>query len=120
MKKILIRSLFALVATASVSVAHAGCETSFTINLQTFGEGVNVELRAGSPGKSRVVKSSFSRGGQVAFYSLCPGSYFLAIGNDENVNVTPVRQFEDYVEYTSNITIQRGSGNVSKRSRGSL
>jgi len=102
------------------SSAHAACETSYTITLQTFGEGVRVELRNGSPGSSKLLNSSFSRGGQVAFYQLCPGSYFLAIGNDESVSVTPVRYFEDYAQYSSAITIQKGSGNVSKRSRNSL
>lgn len=102
------------------AAAYAGCETTYNINLQTFGEGVQVELRTGTPGNSKVVKSSFSSGGRVGFYSLCPGNYFVAIGNNESVSVTPVRYFEDYAEYTSSITVQRGSGNVSKRSRSSL
>ena len=79
-----------------------------------------VELRSGSPGRSKLVATRTSRGGQVGFGSLCAGLYFLAIGNDGHVNVTPVRQFEDYHSYSSRITLQRGFGNVSKQSRKSL
>ncbi len=88
--------------------------------LQTFGENVNVELRRGTPGKSRPVTSQRSRGGHVGFSDLCPGSYFLAIGNEDYVSVTPTRQFEMDHVYSSRITMQRGSGNVSKQSRKSL
>ena len=48
------------------------------------------------------------------------GTVFLAIGDDESVSVTPVRNFEDNYTYTSNIKITTGSGNVSRRSRDSL
>jgi hypothetical protein len=102
------------------SAAQAQCETDYIVNLRTFGEGVKVELRFGSPGNSKVVASRYSSGGQVAFRQLCSGNYFLAIGNEESVSVTPVRFFEDQAEYTSTITFQRGSGNVAKRPRGSL
>lgn len=96
------------------------CNIEFNITLETFGEGVLVELRSGAPGRSRVVKSTKSSGGNVSFSSLCPGSYFLAIGNDESVSVTPVRNFEDNVVYSSRITMQRGTGNVGRQSRKSL
>lgn len=102
------------------SALSFACSTEFTINLETFGEGVTVELRKGVPGNSRVLKTQRSNGGTVYFNGLCPGSYFLAIGNSETVNVTPVRQFEDLASYTSNIRMQRGSGNVAKKSRSSL
>ena len=108
----------------AVLLAHSAfalaCSTEFTINLETFGEGVTVELRKGAPGNSKIIKTQRSSGGKVYFGSLCPGSYFLAIGNAETVSVTPVRQFEDYASYTSNIRMQRGSGNVSKKSRSTL
>ncbi len=103
-----------------LSFSAIACNISFTIELQTFGENVTVELRSGSPGKSRPVKSQRSQGGQVGFYSLCPGNYFLAIGNDDNVSVTPVRNFVENVSYSSRITMQRGAGNVSKQSRKNL
>ena len=96
------------------------CSTDYTIHLETFGEGVLVELRSGQPGHSRVVQATRSNGGTVYFASLCPGSYFVAIGNDDSVSVTPTRFFQDSARYTSRITMQRGSGNVSRQSRKSL
>lgn len=97
-----------------------GCDVSYNVSLQTFGEGVTVELRKGTPGNSRVVNSSQSYGGNVRFGNLCPGSYFLAIGNGESVSVTPVRQFESGIDYSSTLTMQRGAGNVSTRRKGDL
>ena len=98
----------------------SACNIEYDIELQTFGEHVSVELRSGAPGASRVVKTQTSQGGRVSFSSLCPGSYFVAIGNDDYVSVTPVRQFSSDREYTSQLTLQRGSGNVSKQSRKTL
>jgi hypothetical protein len=100
--------------------AAYACNIEFNITLQTFGEGVLVELRSGSPGRSKVVRSTKSSGGNVSFSSLCPGSYFLAIGNNESVSVTPVRYFEEDVAYSSRITMQSGTGNVGRQSRKSL
>jgi len=105
--------------TVGSSLSHA-CDAEFNITLQTFGEGVLVELRSSEPGKSRVVKSARSSGGLVQFAPLCSGSYFLAIGDDQSVSVTPVRHFENGVAYSSRITLQRGAGNVSHKSRNSL
>ncbi len=96
------------------------CSTEYSIQLETFGEGVLVELRSGTPGNSRVVRSARSTGGTVRFSPLCPNSYFLAIGNDDSVSVTQTRYFEDGASYSSRITVQRGSGNVSTKSRKSL
>ena len=113
------RLFFGAVLMANSAFALA-CSIDFTITLDTFGEGVTVELRNGVPGNSKVVKTQRSSGGTVYFGGLCSGSYFLAIGNSDTVNVTPVRQFEDFASYTSSIKMQRGSGNVSKKSRSSL
>lgn len=112
----------AFVATVALwgSGQAMACSTQFKITLETFGEGVLVELRGGVPGRSRVLSATRSYGGAVNFHSLCAGSYFLAIGNDESVSVTPTRQFADQMIYTSRITFQRGSGNVSSQSRKSL
>lgn len=96
------------------------CNIYFKIELQTFGENVNVELRAGTPGSSKPSSSRQSAGGQVSFSNLCPGSYFLAIGNDDYVRVTPVMSFEEGGSYTSRITTQRGSGNMSRQSKKTL
>jgi hypothetical protein len=109
-----------LIVCMTMSIAASACNIDFNIDLQTFGENVSVELRSGSPGRSKPVRNQRSQGGHVGFDHLCPGSYFLAIGNDDNVSVTPVRQFEIDHTYSSRITVQRGSGNVSKQSRKSL
>lgn len=110
--------MFASVMLLATSV-HA-CNIEFNITLETFGEGVLVELRQGVPGSSKVVRSTRSSGGHVAFSPLCPGNYFLAIGNDDYVSVTPGRNFQEDMIYNSKITVQRGSGNVSRQSRKSL
>lgn len=99
---------------------QATCNIRYNIDLQTFGENVAVELRSGVPGSSRIVSTQRSQGGMVSFNSLCPGSYFIAIGNDDYVSVTPVRQFSEGSAYTSKLTMQRGSGNVSSQQRKNL
>lgn len=99
---------------------EATCNIGYTIDLQTFGENVSVELRSGVPGASRIVSTQRSQGGSVSFNSLCPGSYFIAIGNDDSVSVTPVRQFSEGSVYTSKLVMQRGSGNVSRQQRKNL
>jgi hypothetical protein len=103
-----------------LSASAFACNASYTVHLQTFGEGVLVELRAGAPGASRVARSAQSTGGTVSFSDLCPGGYFLAIGNEESVSVGPVRFFENDHTYTSRIALQKGSGNLTRRSRKSL
>ena len=100
--------------------AASTCNIDYDIELQTFGEHLSVELRIGSPGSSRIVKTKSSQGGRVSFSSLCAGGYFVAIGNDDYVSVTPVRQFASDRSYSSQITLQRGSGNVSRQSRKTL
>jgi|GEM_PF-2819381 len=116
MNKFLISALLFLGMAGSV----AACNTQYNITLQTFGEGVLVELRSGSPGSSRVVQSRRSNGGAVNFGNLCPGNYFLAIGNDDSVNVTQTRYFESDAIYTGRIVMQRGIGNVLNKSRKNL
>ena len=100
--------------------SNSDCGIKFTIDLQTFGENVSVELRSGLPGSSRVVNTQWSQGGSVNFIGLCPGNYFVAIGNDDYVSVTPIRQFVSGTDYSSRLTMQRGSGNVSKQNRKNL
>jgi hypothetical protein len=116
MNKFLISTLLLFGMAGSATA----CNTQYNIKLQTFGEGVLVELRSGSPGNSQVVQFRRSNGGAVNFKNLCPGNYFLAIGNDDSVNVTQTRYFEADVIYTGSIVMQRGSGNVSNKSRKSL
>ncbi len=101
-------------------VSSPFCNINFNIDLETFGEGVTVELRAGVPGNSKVLSFKRSTGGHVGFSGLCPGQHFLAIGNEDSVSVTPTRVFESGRSYSSRLTLQRGAGNVSKRRRGEL
>ena len=112
---------FLIVASSMfVGATCLACTTTFNVTLETFGEGVTVELRAGAPGASKVVGTRASSGGQVQFQQLCSGTYFLAIGNGETVSVTPVRTFQNNATYSSRITVKRGSGNVTKRPKSSL
>lgn len=108
-------TIFALSSNIALA-CNIGCD----VHLNTFGAKVLVELRLGAPGNSSVVGVKRSSGGLVSFDGLCSGRYFLAIGDDESVSVTPVRNFEDNYTYTSNIKITTGSGNVLRRSRDSL
>ena len=116
MKKLIPVAFFSLVMNS----AAFACSAQYNITLETFGEGVLVELRSGSPGNSKVVRSARSTGGNVNFSGLCQGNYFLAIGNSESVSVTPVRFVQNGAVYTSRITMQRGSGKVSRQSRSGL
>jgi hypothetical protein len=104
----------------SVAPAAAACVTSLTVHLQTTGQGVTVELHHGVPGSSIIVASQDSSGGRVHFPDLCPGSYFMAIGNGDDVEVTPVHQFDDDMNYESTISYQRGAGNITHKSRKDL
>ena len=116
----LFKSLAAAVLLILMMASAVACEIEYTVNLETFGERVRVELRTGSPGRSRVVATKVSSGGRVYFPDLCSGSYFVAIGNDESVSVTPVRFFEDEHRYTSRLVLQRGGGNVQRMKHGAL
>ena len=113
------QAIILVVALILAPTANA-CTTIWNIVLETFGEGVTIELRSGTPGDSKVVRTRQSSGGEVGFGNLCAGNYFLAIGNGDEVNVTPVRTFEDRASYSSKITVQYGAGNVSSRSRSAL
>jgi len=115
--------LACLLALLSAAPAAAACNTTLTVNLKEgegTRDGITVELRLGVPGSSRVVRRADSSGGRVYFSGLCPGSYFMAIGNQDYVEVTPVHQFEGNMRYESTISLQTGTGNVSHRSRKDL
>ena len=102
------------------TLPNSDCDISFAINIESFGEDVSVELRRGEPGSSRYIGTRRIRGGSVRFLNLCPGSYFVAIGNSDTVSVTPTRQFLKSHVYTSRLTIQKGSGNVTQQKRTNL
>jgi hypothetical protein len=79
-----------LVAALMLAPNSSACSTTYNITLETFGEGVTVELRFGAPGKSKALGTRRSSGGRVDFDKLCAGDYFVAIGNGDRVSVTPV------------------------------
>jgi hypothetical protein len=115
----------ALGAFAVAPSSARACTTTYTVNLQnqTAGSttnGVLVELRQGVPGHSTIVTTQRSSGGSAYFTNLCAGTYFLAIGDGDNVQVTPSHQFADNYTYTSTITLITGPGNVTNKSRKSL
>ena len=117
----LLKAAIASADTSSTPPADVGaCLTTLTVQLQTFGRGVKVELREGIPGNSKIVGSQPSSGGNVYFTNLCEGSYFMAIGNEDEVDVTPVRHFEGGAHYESKIIVQPGIGNVRRASRSAL
>jgi hypothetical protein len=120
MQEVMMPSTLVLAVALLLAAESGACLTKWNITLETFGEGVMVELRSGAPGSSHVIGTRTSSGGQVQFGGLCAGSYFLAIGNGDIVSVTPVRNFENNRTYLSKITVTLGSGNVSRRSRKSL
>lgn len=91
--------LIYLIMTGSV----LACNSEYNITLETYGEGVLVELRAGHPGNSKVARSTKSSGGSVSFSNLCSGNYFLAIGNGDEVSVTQTRFFENNMIYSGRI-----------------
>jgi hypothetical protein len=55
----------------------------------------------------------------ISFADLCAGQYFLAIGDDNYVDVTPTRVFESGYGYSGEITIS-SVGNVKKKKRKDL
>jgi len=102
------------------STSAWACNIEFRIKLNTLGENVEVELRRGAVGSSRVVETKRSSGGLVSFQDLCAGEYFLAIGDGDSVSVTEPRMFEEDYVYTSSIVMQSGVGNVKTLDRGAL
>lgn len=103
-----------------LAVPTLACNIDYGVNLKTLGASMTVELRLGMPGNSKLVETRRSSGGKVQFVGLCPGNYFLAIGNEEYVDVTPIRNFQDGYSYESEIQLKRGPGNIDKKKRSGL
>ena len=115
--------LFALLTAGGLLAsprAHAACATVLQVKLLAIGDDVTIELRRGTPGNSRVVATQKANRGAATFRRLCAGKYFMAIGNDEDVEVTPVHDFQDYHQYQSTIRMQQGAGNIARRPRKAL
>ena len=117
-------------ASISKSYCKPTGNASYTIDITVkFGPNMTmgkkqmmVELRKGKPGKSKGVSTKYFRGnsGTVSFTNISAGSYFIAIGNGDEVAVGPVRHFSDDEEIHTTVTVTITRGNVSTRSRSSL
>lgn len=93
------------------------CNIDYDVTLETYGENVTVELRVGVIGNSfpLVVKSASA--GKLSYGGLCPGKYFLAVGNDKDVSTTPIKEFVNGQKYTSTVHIAKGVGNMGSSRR---
>jgi hypothetical protein len=116
-----------LPASVPLAATAAACTFNLTVNLTVDlepgrGKNVLIELRQGVIGHSKVVnrQNFHGRTGTVFFANLCAGSYFMDIGNGDDVAVTPVHQFGDYGSYQSTIRVTFSNGNVARRSRRTL
>jgi hypothetical protein len=64
----------AVMLYAALTCNALPCNTQYDVLLETFGEGVLAELRAGQPSSSKVKLAIKSHGGEVSFTKLCPNS----------------------------------------------
>jgi hypothetical protein len=93
------------------------CGISYEVTLETYGATVNVELRVGAVGKSFPLVVKQAKDGKLNYTNLCPGSYFLAIGDEKNVSTTPVQDFVTGKNYTSKVHMTKGVGNMKSARR---
>jgi hypothetical protein len=96
---------------------NSKCQIKYEVTLETFGATVNVELRAGVVGDSFPLVIKQASDGKIHYSSLCPGKYFLAIGDDKNVSTTPVQDFAAGNTYTSRVHLTKGVGNMGSARR---
>jgi hypothetical protein len=119
----------ALAGTLPSSIA-ANCSASYTINLTVElspgltnrSANVLVELRQGAVGNSTVVakKEFIGRSGIVSFSNLYSGTYFIDIGNGEDVAVGPMHALRDNQRLNTTIRVSFSQGNISTMSRSRL
>lgn len=96
------------------------CNIDFKVILETYGADVSVELRVGEVGNSFPLVVKQAKGGELNYKKLCPGNYFIAIGDDKNVSTTPVQNFESGKSYTSRVQLTQGVGNMGSARRETL
>lgn len=108
------------IASLLFSFQTLACDITYTVNVNTYGSKVLVELRSGMPGQSTVIKSQSTRGGKVEFKELCPGQIFFAVGDDESVDVTPPEFIESNNDYRGEPRWVKTSSNVKKKKRSAL
>ena len=103
MKKLLI----GLMGIASLSAI--ACNIQITVNVSGHAADEAIELRHGPKGMSRVV------GTTGVNRNLCPGTYFISVGNSEYVMVTGTRNVEDYTSGTWSIYVTRSSNSTGSQ-----
>lgn len=96
------------------------CDIKFDVTLETYGASVKVELRVGEVGNSFPLVIKEASGGKLNYSGLCEGKYFIAIGNDKEVSTTPMQEFKYGINYTSNVTLTKGVGNMGSTRREKL
>ena len=99
------------------SKKDSACNIEFRVILETYGDNVKVELRVGEIGNSFPLVIKQSNSGKLEYKELCPSKYFLAIGNDKEVSITPVQDFEKGKIYTSTVHLTSGVGNMNTLKR---
>lgn len=115
---------------AKEAMALSRCTASYTIDVTVeFGSEITlnknqimVELRQGVPGASKVFDTRYIEGrtGTVSFPRMCPGSYFIVIGNGDSVAVGPVRHFSEGQKVHTRVRVTPSSGNISSKRRSDL
>ncbi len=96
------------------------CNIQYLVKLETYGANVNVELRVGEVGDSFPLVIKQAQDGEINYTGLCPGKYFIAIGDDKNVSTTPIRDFATNNRYTSTVQLTKGVGNMGSARREKL
>jgi hypothetical protein len=108
----------------------ANCSASYTINLTVdlSPELTNnktdllIELRQGSVGHSKVIakKEFVGHSGTVTFPHLCADSYFIDIGNGDEVAVGPIHSIHHSENLNTTVEVSLSQGNVGTMSRSGL
>jgi len=81
---------------------------------------VTVELRVGELGNSFPLVIKQAQDSEISYKGLCPGKYFIAIGDDKNVSTTPIKDFATNNRYTSTVQLTTGVGNMGSARREKL
>jgi HEAT repeat protein len=111
-------------------VLRSGCTAAYIVELRVElnseisqnEDGIMIELRQGIVGSSRVFDKIRLGGrlGTVTFQGICPGPYFIAIGNGPTVAIGPMHRFEANQRVHSQVNVSFTQGNVSSMSRSML
>lgn len=93
------------------------CNIDYSITLEAFSPDTKVELRSGELGNSFSLGIRAAKEGKVGFTSLCPGSFFIAVGNEMDISLGPVQEFSKGKIYNSKVHMTRDLGNMKTMRR---